>query len=285
MASIGFVGLGAMGLPMAKRLCAAGHKLKVAVHNNPAPVKEIEALGGTVVGDFAAVMRDVEYIITIVPEDAQLRALFLNPDIMDSIAPGTVLIEMTSSTPSGMKEIAAALSAKGVSCLDAPVSGGVKGAADGVLTIICGGTKAVFDKARPILDAMGEKIMLVGGMGAGKTLKAINQMLVGVNTVVAAEALALARKLEIDPDIAFDVIRASSGASTAFTNRFKRMASKDFAPTFKLALMRKDIRIALGEAAGIAMPVTSVAYQMFQMVDEADEDLDFGVISKLYEKR
>lgn len=285
MASIGFIGLGAMGLPMARRLCAVGHSLKVAVHSNPAPAKEIEALGGTVAGDFAAVMRDVEYIITIVPEDTQLRALFLSPDTVGGIAPGTVLIEMTSSTPSGMQEIAAALSARGVSCLDAPVSGGVKGAANGTLTIICGGEKTVFDKARPILDAMGEKVMLVGALGAGKALKAINQMLVGVNTVVAAEALALARKLEIDLDIAFDVIRASSGASTAFTNRFKRMAGKDFAPAFKLALMRKDIRIALGEAAGIAMPVTSVAYQLFQMMDKADDDLDFGVISKLYEKR
>ncbi len=285
MASIGFIGLGAMGLPMAKRLCAAGHNLKVAVHSNQAPVKEIEALGGTVAANFAELMRGVEYIITIVPEDAQLQALLLNPDNTAGIAPGTVLIEMTSSTPSGMKEIAAAFAARGVSCLDAPVSGGVRGATDGTLTIMCGGEKAVFDKARPILDAMGSTIVLVGGMGAGKALKAVNQMLVGVNTVIAAEALALARKLEIDLDVMFDVVRASSGASTAFTNRFKSMAARDFAPKFKLALMRKDIRIALGEAAGIAMPVTGVAYQLYQMVAKADEQLDFGVISTVYEKR
>ncbi len=285
MATIGFIGLGSMGLPMAKRLLAAGHSLKTAVHKNPGPALEIAALGGKIEDSLESALRGVQYIISIVPEDAQLKALFLDQDLTANIAPGTVLVEMTSCAPSSVKAVADFLASRGVECLDAPVSGGVRGAADGTLTIMCGGKKELFESTLPVLRAMGSNILLAGGMGAGKAVKAVNQMLVSVNTLAAAEALSLARGLDLDLDILYDVISSSSGGSTAFKNKFKSMAAGDYSTKFKLALMRKDMRIALEEAAGLAMPLTGLAYQLFHLPGPEDEEADYSVISKLYSKK
>ncbi len=284
MAVIGFIGLGNMGLPMAKRLAAAGHTVKVAVHKNPAPAQDIVALGGIVAPTVAEVVRDVAYIISIVPEDAQLKALFLDPQLTAGIAPGTTLIEMTSCAPRSMKEVADFLAAKGVQCLDAPVSGGVKGAEEGTLTIMCGGQKEIFDNALPVLRVMGTNVVLVGGMGAGKAVKAVNQLLVSVNTLAAAEALSFARHMNLDLDVLYDVISTSTGGSTAFKNKFKKMAVRDYSAGFKLPLMRKDIRIALEEAAGIPMPLSALTYQLFHLMERKDEEADYSVINKIYDK-
>lgn len=284
MASIGFIGLGTMGLPMAKRLCSAGHSVKVAVHKNLEPANAVAGLGGIIVPSFADVVRDVEYIITIVPEDTQLRELFSNEAVVGGIRPETILIEMTSSSPQGMKELAALLAKRGIACFDAPVSGGVAGAVNGTLTIMGGGDAAVLAKIEPVLKIMASKIILAGGMGAGKATKAVNQMLVGVNGAMVAEALALARKLEIDPEVMFDVISFSSGNSAAFSNKFKKMVQKDYSGGFKSTLLRKDMRIALAEAGDIPLPLTGLAYQMYQMISAADADADFSVVSKVYEK-
>lgn len=285
MARIGFIGLGAMGLPMAKRLCEAGHRLRVAVHRNPAPAEEIAARGGSIVGTFGEVVAGVDVIVSIVPDDAQLSSLFLSPDKADAITPGTLLVEMTTATPEAMRAVAAFLEPRGVDVLDAPVSGGTKGATDGSLTIMCGGKPEVYDRALPVLRAMGQKLHLVGNVGAGKALKAVNQLLVGVNTVVVAEALALAREMGIDLEVMREVVSSSSGYSAAFGNKFASMAKGDFSPRFTTALMRKDIGIALSAGADIALPLSVLANRLYEMLGPDAEGLDYSVIAELYKPR
>ncbi|CAK7032628.1 MAG: 2-(hydroxymethyl)glutarate dehydrogenase [Desulfovibrio sp.] len=282
MATIGFIGLGAMGLPMAKRLVNAGHSVIVAVHNNPAPAKELEALGAVIAADFAELAAKSEYIVSILPADAQLKGFFLDPVIVNAMKPGTLIIEMTTATPAVMREVAGNLEEAGMRVLDAPVSGGVKGATEGTLTIICGGSQEVYNDALPVLQVMGDKTPLVGGMGCGKALKAVNQLLVGVNTVVVAEGLALARKMGVDIDMMREVVSSSSGYSAAFGNKFASMAAGDYSPRFTTALMHKDIGIALTEGKDIAMPMTVLANHLYEMLGDDAQNKDYSIIAELY---
>ncbi|MCC8190025.1 MAG: NAD(P)-dependent oxidoreductase [Planctomycetes bacterium] len=284
MADIGFLGLGAMGLPMAKRLCAAGHRLKVTVHSNPAPAAAIVQAGGRRVEGVAAVVADVDYVVSILPEDRQIEETLLDPATMAAMGARTVIIEMTSSTPSMMRRLAAAYAERGIRCFDAPVSGGIAGARDGKLTIMAGGDAETLAAIRPVLEAMAARIFLVGGVGAGKALKAVNQLSAAANAGVVAEALQLARSQNIDLDMMYDVITASSGHSYIFANKFKKMVEDDFATGFKLSLMQKDIGIALSEAATLPMPVTSLCQQVFRMAADDEQSLDFSVISRLFRR-
>ena len=285
MAKIGFLGLGAMGLPMAKRLCAAGHELKVCVHRNPAPALELERLGARVADGPAQVAAGVDYVVSILPEDEQIVEVLLNGNVVASVGPGTVIIEMSSAGPGTVRRLAEAYAPRGVSVLDAPVSGGVSGAVEGSLTIMCGGGKEVLEKARPVLEALGGKIWLVGGLGAGKSLKAVNNMLNAANTVLVAEALRLIRQQGLDEETAYQVIKASSGQSCSFDNRFRRMAGENFAGGFKLRLMMKDLRIALAEAGELPMPMSSLALQLYRMTGHESEDLDFSVVSRIFQDK
>lgn len=284
MAIIGFIGLGAMGLPMAKRLLGAGHSLVVAIHSNPAPAKELEALGASIASGFTELAARSECIVSILPADEQLRAFFLDGGITDAIRPGTLLIEMTTATPAVMREIACLLEPRGIPVLDAPVSGGVKGATEGTLTVMCGGRQEVYEAALPIVKAMGMKTPLVGGMGCGKALKAVNQLLVGVNTVVVAEALALARNMGIDLNVMREVVSSSSGNSAAFANKFASMAAGDYSPRFTTALMHKDIGIALQEGKDIALPLTVLANHLYEMLGPEKQEKDYSIIAELYAK-
>lgn len=282
MAEIGFLGLGAMGLPMAKRLCAAGHALRVCVHRNPEPARELEKLGARLVDGPAQAVAGADYVISILPEDAQVIEVLLNPELVASIAPGAVIIEMSSTGPGVVARLAVEYEPRCVNILDAPVSGGVSGAVDGSLTIMCGGENSVLEKARPVLETLGGNIRLVGGLGAGKSLKAVNNMLNAANTVLVAEALGLIRKLGLDEETAYQVITASSGQSCSFDNRFKRMAEENFTGGFKLRLMMKDLRIALAEADGLPMPMSALAMQLYRMAGSENADLDFSSVSRIF---
>lgn len=282
MASIGFIGLGAMGLPMAKRACEAGHAVKVAVHKNPAPAREIATLGGTIVADITEVVSGVDAIVSILPGDEQIAGILLAPAVAEAIAPGTLLLEMSTASPTLMRSVAAFLEPKGVAVLDAPVSGGVRGATEGSLTIICGGKTAVYEAALPLLRTFGAKFPLVGGVGDGKALKAVNQLLVAVNTIAVAEALALARNMGVDPASLRDVVSSSSGNSAAFANKFTSMVANDFSPRFTATLMRKDVDIALAEAAGIDLPLAELARRLYRALPPDADCLDYSVIAQKY---
>lgn len=282
MATIGFIGLGAMGNPMAKRLLHAGHSLNVAVHRNPAPAKGLEKLGAVIFPDFAALVSASDIIVSILPADAELRDFFQNSAIRDAMKPGTLVIEMTTATPAVMRDVAKWLESAGIRVLDAPVSGGVTGAAEGSLTIMCGGSESVYAEALPVLSAMGAKMPLVGGMGSGKAIKAVNQLLVGVNTVVVAEGLALARKMGVDPDALREVIASSSGYSAAFGNKFASMVAGDYSPRFTTTLMHKDMGIALAEGKDMALPLAHLANHLYEMLGPEDQDKDYSIIADLY---
>lgn len=282
MASIGFIGLGVMGLPMAKRLCKAGHSLKVAVHSDLAPAREIGNLGGQVVSSFTEVVSGVDILVSIVPGDAQLDSLFLSPATALPLPSGILLIEMTTASPSIMRNIGERLAQKGVDVLDAPVSGGVTGAREGTLTVICGGKPDVLEKAMPILSAVGARYPLVGDVGAGKALKAVNQLLVGVNTVAVAEALALARRMGVDIEAMREVVSSSSGNSAAFGNKFASMARGDFSPRFTTALMRKDMRIALAEAGDLDLPLATLASNLYETLAPSVDGFDYSVVAERY---
>lgn len=284
MSKIAFLGLGAMGLPMATRLCGAGHELRVVVHRNPEPAQGIVKAGGKIVASVAEAVRDADYVISILPEDRQIEETLLAPETMRAVDARTVIVEMTSATPSMMRRLAAEYARQGVRCLDAPVSGGIAGAANGKLTIMCGGAADLLETVRPILDVLAAKIYLVGDVGAGKAVKAVNQLIAASNAVIVAEALALAKSQGINLDLMYEVITASSGNSYTFANKFKKMVADDYASGFKLALMKKDMRIALAEAGGLSMPTTSLAYQIFQMLGGDCRDLDFSVVARLFER-
>ena len=280
--NIGFLGLGAMGLPMAKRLLAAGHSLRIAVHANPAPVRELEELGAQAVSDSARVVDGVDVIVSLLPEDKQVVGVLLSTAVMEAVSPGTTIIEMSTTASSTVRLLAQQYAPRSVAVLDAPVSGGVEGAVNGTLTIMCGGSGETLEKSRPVLEALGKRIIHVGDIGAGKDMKAVNNLLSAVNMAAAAEGLLLAKKLGLDLDIAYDVIRTSSGQSFSFDTRFKRMVDHKYEGGFKLWLMMKDMRIALGEAQGLSMPLSHLAYQLYQMSGEKDRDLDYAAVARVF---
>lgn len=283
MSTIGFLGLGAMGLPMAKRLCAAGHRLNIAVHSNPAPARELEALGARLVGGPAEVVAGADFVVSILPADAEVREVLLAPAVIDAMAPGAVILEMSSTRADTVRDLADAYRERNVAVLDAPVSGGVPGAVAGALTIMCGGDADVLEKSRPVLAVMGGKIRLVGGIGDAKNLKSVNNLLGAANAVLVAEALTLSRKMGLDLEAVYDVISSSSGQSFNFDNRFKRMADEKFEGGFKTSLMMKDMRIALSQADGLSMPLATLAYQIYQLTDPARRDLDYSAVSRVLE--
>lgn len=282
MAKIGFLGLGAMGLPMAKRLLAAGHAVKVAVHSNPAPARELESLGATVAADMASVVRDVDIVISILPEDKQIEEVMFSPAVAEAVPSDAIVVEMSTATSETVRRLSQLYAKRGIPVLDAPVSGGVDGAANGTLTIMCGGDAAVLERVRPVLEAMGKKIILVGDVGSGKDVKAVNNLLAAVNMVMVTEALQLAKKLNLDLDVAYEVIKTSSGQSFYFDARFKRVVEENFEAGFKMWLMIKDMRIALKEADDLTMPLSQLAFELYKMTDEKDKDLDFSAVARVF---
>lgn len=278
---IAFLGLGAMGLPMARNLAKAGFQLHVTVHRDPAPANELRKLGAEVHASPAGAIAASGAIISILPEDRQMREVLLSGEVLAEVREGQLLLEMTSGSPGAMKEIAGAFAAKGVLVLDAPVSGGTIGAEKGTLTVMAGGSEEVLELAQPILGTIAQTVHPVGGIGAGKSVKAINQMLAAVHMLAASEAIALAEKLDVDLNALQKVIGSSSGGSWMFANKAQAIAGRHFEPGFKLNLMKKDIGIALQEASGQPMPVTSHAFQLYEMAARESGELDFAAVSRV----
>lgn len=276
---IAFFGLGKMGLPMAKRLLKGGHHLRITVHRNKAPSEELEALGAYLAATPEEAVKEAEMVISILPGDREIEELFLDPAVREALKPGATVVEMSTASPGVAARLEAALKPLGVQVLDAPVSGGVKGAAEGTLTIIAGGEERALESARPVLDLMAARIFLVGAAGAGKAMKAVNQMMVACHGVVVSEALRLARGLGLDLDKVFDVVSSSSGASAIFSSKFKKMSEGDFSPNFTLAMMEKDLSIALAAGEGISLPTATLAGEIYGRVDRTRTGEDFSVVA------
>lgn len=266
---IGFIGLGIMGLPMAGHLLKAGHPL-VLHSRTKAKAEPLLAAGARWCDSPADVARNCKVLLTIVTDTPDVEAVLFGANgASAALTRGTLIVDMSTISPAGAKSFAERLGRQGVEFLDAPVTGGQVGAQNATLTIMCGGTAAAFERARPILERMGKKIVHVGPSGAGQTLKACNQVLCAVNMIGVCEALEIARANGIDLKQAIETLGSGAGGSWAWTTLGGKIAAGDLKPAFMIKLIQKDLRIAqqVAEADKLAMPGTALAQQLFRAVE------------------
>ena len=254
---VGFIGVGTMGQPMARCLHAAGFGLVVSDVNAATAESFAAEIGATAAPTPKDVAEAAEVVVTMVPSGADVRAGAFGADgLAEGFSNGAVLIDTSSSEPSGTQALAAELAARGIHMIDAPVSGGRAKAIDGTLTLIVGGDNTVIDRCQPVLEAMGGAIFRTGPVGSGHAIKALNNLLNAIVLLAGAEALLIGKRFGLDLDIVVDVINASTGMNHATQNKFKqRVFSRSFDSGFALDLMVKDLDIALSLARETRTPV------------------------------
>jgi len=260
---IGFIGLGIMGKPMSKNLIKAGHELTV-YDLVDASVRELESAGAKAAHSSREVAEKSDLVITMLPDSPDVEKAALGSDgIFEGIKKGSTYVDMSTISPVTSKRLAEVAKNKGVRILDAPVSGGEKGAIEATLTIMVGGPKEVFDDCLPIFQAMGKNIVYCGGVGSGQVVKACNQILVAGVLEVAGEALVLGTKAGVNPETVLKVI-AGGYAMRVLDARGPLILKGDFKPGFKTRLHYKDLGIALaaGSEYGVPLPVTSLIHEM-----------------------
>jgi len=254
--NLAFLGLGAIGTPMARHLAIPGFSL--AIWNRTATKAKAfaSAHSARTANTPADAARGAEFVVTCLPTSRDVESLLDGPDgLLAGLSRGGLMIDCTSGDPATSQRIAARLAEHGVGFIDAPVSGGVIGAENGKLTIMVGGDAALLERAMPVLKAMGEKIVHCGGIGAGDALKAVNNALLAVHIWSTAEGLLALSRAGVKPDVALDVINASSGRSNSSMNLFPaRVLTRAFPRTFRLALLDKDVGIAAQVARNEKVP-------------------------------
>ncbi|MFI0711866.1 2-hydroxy-3-oxopropionate reductase [Streptomyces inhibens] len=281
MSTIGFIGLGIMGSPMAVNLAKAGHTV-LGWNRSPGRAAALVAAGGAEAASIAEAVRAAEVVITMVPASPQVEAVAYGPDgILANARPGALLIDHSSITPQTSVDLAGAAADKGIRVLDAPVSGGEAGAAEGVLSIMVGGERADFDAARPVFDAVGTTVVHCGPHGAGQTVKAANQLIVAVNLQALAEAVVFLEKSGVDLRAALDVLGGGLAGSTALNRKKDNLLARDFTPGFKLELHHKDMGIVTDAArsVGATLPAGAAAAQLIaSAVARGDGGLDHSAL-------
>lgn len=287
MAKIGFIGLGIMGKPMSKNLLKAGHEL-VVYDIVSAPMQEVVGAGAKAADSPKAVAEQCPVIITIVPNSPHVRAAILGPKgVLEGAKKGSLVVDMSSIDPTVSKEVGAELQKKGVRFLDAPVSGGEPKAIDGTLSIMVGGAKADFEEALPVLKAMGASVVLCGAIGAGNVTKLANQIIVALNIAAMSEALVLAAKAGVDPELVFDAIKGGLAGSTVLNAKAPMALARNIKPGFRINLHIKDLDNALsaGHAVGVPLPLTAQAMEIMQALKvDGMGDADHSAIIRYYEK-
>ncbi len=261
--NIAFIGLGIMGLPMAQNLAKAGHAI---IAPERASLKPEARAAFTIVHDTAEAARRADVVITMVPDTPDVEAALFGPrGVAEGLAPGKLVIDMSSISPTATKEFAARINALGCDYLDAPVSGGEVGAKNAALTIMVGGPEAAFARALPLFQAMGKNITLVGPNGAGQTTKVANQIIVALNIEAVAEALVFASKAGADPAKVRQALMGGFANSRILEVHAERMINRTFDPGFRIRLHQKDLNLALQAAKelGVALPNTASAQQLF----------------------
>ena len=280
---IGWIGLGIMGKPMAKNLLKAGYELWVN-NRSQGPMEELAACGA-----HAATRKELaenaEVIITMLPNGPQVREVILG-DVIKDMRPGQIFIDCSSISPVVSKEIAAALAEKGVEMLDAPVSGGEPKAIDGTLSFMVGGKQEIFDTYKPVLDAMGASTVRCGEVGAGNTTKLANQIIVACNIQALAEALTLAQKAGVDPELVFHAIKGGLAGSTVMNAKAPMMIAGNDKPGFKIDLHIKDLNNVLdcAHAVGAPVPMTAEVQEIMQWLHNHEGgQKDHSAIAQYYE--
>jgi 2-hydroxy-3-oxopropionate reductase len=286
---IGFIGLGIMGKPMVRNLTKAGYE--VVVHSRTqASVDTLVGEGIAVVpaGSPREVAEQASVVITMLPDSPDVRdVVFGENGLLEGIQPGGLLIDMSTIAPATAIEVNDALKAKGASALDAPVSGGDKGAIAGTLSIMIGGDEADVERAQPYFEAMGKTIVHVGAAGAGQVVKACNQVVVAINYAAVSEALVLGSKAGVDPNKLIQVLNGGLAASRVMEMRGPTMISHNFTPGFRVDLHRNDLAIALstGRSQGVPLPVTSIISQLFDSLSiNGGGDLDHSALLTVFEQ-
>lgn len=283
---IGFIGLGVMGRRMALNLRKAGFDLAVHDFNREA-VAELVAAGATDAGSIAGAGA-ADIVITMLPDTPDVEAVVLGEGgLAASMRPDSVLIDMSSISPTATRAMAETLAAKGVAMLDAPVSGGYQGAESATLSIMIGGDAAVLERCRPLLEAMGKTISHIGGPGAGQVCKVCNQVAVAINIQAVAEAMTLGRKNGVDPDKIRTALLGGFAQSKALDLHGQRVLDGNFAAGFRVTLQRKDLKLALenGSATGAALPVTALVQQLYGVLANTGRaDLDNSSLALLMQE-
>lgn len=286
---VAFVGLGTMGLPMARRLVEAGYEV-VACDLDP---ERAAALGTATAAGPAQAVAGAEVAITSLPSPEAVAAVVR--ELGAAAAAGTTVIDMSTSPPSLMRELAAELEPQGIDFLDAPVSGGPVGAEAGTLAIMVGGKAAVFERERPLLEAIGGLVARVGGHGAGQTVKLCNNLVVAVEMVAIAEACAVLEREGIDPALAYELFTSSTSDSLVLRRRFpipgvrpEHPATTGYEPMFTLELLHKDLTLALELAAeaGVDARVTQRALEAYEKARAHGLGrLDYSAVYRVVQER
>jgi 3-hydroxyisobutyrate dehydrogenase len=270
---IGFIGTGIMGLPMARNLLRAGFAVR-AFNRTRAKAERLIADGATVVDSAAAAADGADVVVSIVTDSPDVEAVYLGANGVASAARLPALaIDMSTISPAVERRIAEALAAKGCQYLDAPVSGGDKGAIAGTLSIMVGGPAEAFTRAEPIFRAMGKTIVHCGASGAGQVTKLCNQILVSLSLLGVAEAVTIARKADLDVDKMLQAVSSGAAKSWQLENLGPKMRDGDFAPGFMIDLLQKDLRLVLELARQIttSLPGTAIVNQLFTANQAAGE--------------
>jgi 3-hydroxyisobutyrate dehydrogenase-like beta-hydroxyacid dehydrogenase len=280
----GIIGLGVMGHGMALNLIKAGHELSVCDLDSD-KVKVMVDAGARDGGTPSGVADGAEVVVISAPDTSDVEAILFGADGIAAVAKaGTVIVDCSSISATATREFAARLAETGIDLLDAPVSGGAKGAADGTLSMMIGGEASAIERARPVLEAMGKKLKHIGPSGAGQVAKACNQAVIAGTMMACAEMVALCRKMDIDPVPVREALLDGAARSFVLENHAQKMIEENFAPGFRARLMLKDLKLATTAATNVGgfMPMTGLVAQMMQAVcNSGRADLDHSSLGAL----
>jgi 2-hydroxy-3-oxopropionate reductase len=284
---IGFVGLGIMGKPMAQNLMQVGYDL--VVHNRSrGKVDELVAEGAEGAGSPREVAESSDVVFTMLPGPPEVREVITGEEgLLEGAREGSLLVDMSTSSPVLARELARTAQEKGVRMLDAPVSGGDVGAIEGSLSIMVGGGEEDFERARPLFEIMGKTVVHVGESGTGQTVKACNQILVALTIEAVSEALVLGSKAGVDPVKVVEVLSGGMAANNVMEVKAEKFLSHDFEPGGKVEFHHKDLGIALEASReyGVPLPVTAVVDQMFEaLMAKGRSEWDHSALLTLIEE-
>ncbi|MDB5084734.1 MAG: 3-hydroxyisobutyrate dehydrogenase [Bacilli bacterium] len=287
MKRIGFIGLGTMGLPMARHLIQAGYPL--TVYNRTANKSEsLRALGATIAASPAEVARASEIVFTMLTADQAVKEVILGETgVMNGAAAGLVVVDCSTISPKTSQLLAEELAKKGVEMLDAPVTGSEPQAIEGILTFMAGGKQEVFEECRTLFDVMGKKAFYMGKSGAGSYTKLANNTMTSINLLSLSESIVMAVKSGIDPELFVEVVSGGGARSGMVDTKAPKMFNRDFHANFATVLMHKDLGLAMDVAADLQLPVPmlALAKQMLQLsITKGYGQEDMSAVVKCYEE-
>ena len=277
-----------MGKPMCKNLLKAGFEL-VVCSRNATSVGELTAVGATSAATPRELAAQVDLVITMLPNSPEVKAIVLGPNgVIEGANPGCIVADMSSIAPLASQQIAAALAEKGIEMLDAPVSGGQPKAIEGTLSVMIGGKPEIFDRCVPAFKAMAASVVRVGNIGAGNVTKLANQVIVALNIAALSEAMVLATKAGVEPELVYQAIRGGLAGSTVMDAKAPLMLDRKFDPGFKINLHIKDLANALetSHEVGAPLPLTASVMEIMQALKIDDfGDCDHGALVRYFEKQ